>query len=122
MKPTIRQRFVQLWISQFCLLAVAILITWFTGYPVLAKSILIGGIIYWIPNAYFAFYAFRYRGAQATAYVLRSMYRGEFGKFVLTGVGFAIVFTSVEPLNPGGLFTAFIGMTVWQWLFTSRWQ
>lgn len=109
-----------LWGWQLGLLLLASALLWWLN-PVLAYSVLIGGLIYWVPNAYFTLYAFRFRGAQAAANVLRSMYRGEFGKFLLTGVGFALAFVLVKPLDSIGLFAAFIGMTLSQWLLVSRW-
>jgi ATP synthase protein I len=81
---------------------------------VIAYSVLIGGLIYIIPNMYFAFYAFRYRGAQAAQYVLMSFYRGEIGKFLLSSVGFAITFTLVQPLNLISVFSAYIALTIFQ--------
>jgi ATP synthase protein I len=84
--------------------------------PVIAYSVLIGGLIFILPNLYFAAYAFRYRGAQAAPIVLKSFYRGEAGKFLLSGVGFAIAFTLVQPLEVLVLFGAYIALTIMQWL------
>jgi len=78
-------------------------------------------MIFLLPNMYFALYAFRYRGAQASMMVLRSMYRGEFGELLLTGIGFALAFVLIKPIVPLGLFTSFIGMIFSQWLIVSRW-
>lgn len=118
-KP-IGQLIIKLWGQQlgFLLLASGLL----TGYnSLIALCVLLGGLIYWIPNAYFTLYAFRFRGAQAAAAVLRSMYRGETGKFMLTVVGFALVFTLVKPIEPISLFVSYSVMTISQWVLVSRW-
>ncbi|MFT6220753.1 MAG: ATP synthase protein I [Candidatus Endobugula sp.] len=79
-------------------------------------SVLVGGMIYIIPNMYFALYAFRFRGAHAARFVLLSFYRGEMGKFLLSGVGFAIAFTLVNPLDVLLLFSIYIALTFIQWI------
>jgi hypothetical protein len=50
----------------------------------LARAIAVGGLIALIPQMYFAFHAFRFRGARAMRQVTHSFYRGEAGKFLLT--------------------------------------
>ncbi|MDF2446827.1 MAG: synthase chain [Moraxellaceae bacterium] len=59
-------------------------------------------------NAYFALQAFRHAGAQQATDVVRSFYRGEAGKFVITVLLFAAVFAGVKPLQAGWLLTGFI--------------
>ncbi|MGH1486638.1 MAG: ATP synthase subunit I [Cellvibrionaceae bacterium] len=117
---TIGRLITVLWGRQLTFLLLVVGILWWFD-PVLAYSALIGGLIFWLPNAYFTLYAFRFRGAQAAAAVLRSMYRGEIGKFVLTIVGFSIVFSVVKPLEPISLFLTYIVMTVTHWILVSRW-
>lgn len=117
---SLQQKIVKLWLSQLILLALSTLVLWWLN-PTSALSVLLGGLVYWVPNAYFTLYAFRFRGAQAAILILRSMYRGEFGKLLLTGIGFALVFVLVKPIDPIGLFAAFVGMTLSQLFFVSRW-
>lgn len=79
-------------------------------YPVIGLSTLVGGMIFVIPNTYFTFYAFRYSGGQWAPWILRSFYRGQAGKLVLVGVGFAMAFKLVNPLHPIALFGTFVFM------------
>lgn len=72
-----------------------------------AVSLLLGGIIHLLPTIYFARQVFRFSGARAAHRVAQSFYRGELGKFLLTGLGFALVFTLVESLNPLALFVGY---------------
>lgn len=118
-KP-ISRLIITLWGKQLALLGLLVIPLWLFN-TVLAYSALIGGLIYWIPNAYFTLYAFRFRGARAAATILRSMYRGEVGKFALTVVGFAIAFSLVKPLEPVSLFLAYIAMTISHCFLVSRW-
>jgi len=119
-KISLQQKIVKLWLSQLTLLVLSTLLLWLLK-PTSALSVLLGGLIYWVPNAYFTLYAFRFRGAQAAILILRSIYRGEFGKILLTAIGFALVFVLVRPIDPVGVFASFIGMTLAQLLLVSRW-
>jgi len=76
----------------------------------LGVAAIIGGLVFLIPNIYFTYYAFRYTGADNVHWVLRSFYRGQMGKFMLVGVGFALVFRFFRTLNPLAVFTAFFIM------------
>ena len=108
----------KLWGQQlFFLLLISGLIWQFNSIS--AYSILLGGLIFWLPNTYFSVYAFRFHGASAAVQILRSMYLGEVGKFVLTLVGFALTFTTVQPLNVISLFIAYISMVLSHYLFVS---
>ena len=114
------QLIVKLWVQQLGLLFLASAIVG-SFNAIASYSALLGGLIYWLPNAYFTLYAFRFRGAQAATVVLRSIYRGETGKFVLTIIGFALVFLLVKPLSPIILFISYIAMIFSQWMLVSRW-
>lgn len=61
-----------------------------------------------VPNAYFSFKAFRYRGARAAQKIVRAFYLGEAVKILLMGAGFALSFIYVEPLSSRALFAGFI--------------
>lgn len=79
-------------------------------------SALLGGLIAWVPNMYFALRAFRYRGARVAQKIVRSFYAGAFGKYVLTMVMFGIVFIKVRPLNALALFFGFIVVMAMYWI------
>ena len=75
---------------------------------VVAYSILLGGLISIVPNGYFAFKAFRFRGARSTPLIVKSFYAGETGKLIMTGVLFALVFAGIRPLNELAVIVSFI--------------
>ena len=81
----------------------AILAGWVSAY-----SLLIGGLISLIPGTLFASRVFKYRGARAAQMIAREVYRGEAIKWFLTGLGFALSFIYVEPLNVVALFSGFV--------------
>lgn len=88
-------------------------------------SSLLGGLCCSLPNGYFVWRAFRYRGARSAKLIVSSFYRGEAGKLVLTIVGFALVFILVEPLEPLPLFGAFIAAQAVSWfapVLMAGWQ
>ena len=121
MNRPVGQLIALLWGQQLGLLCLVTGCLWWLD-AIMAYSVFLGGMIFWIPNAYFALLAFRYRGAPAVRLMLSSFYRGLYGKFLLTGVGFALAFVLVEPLSYAALFAAFGGMTLSQWWLVSRWR
>ena len=62
-----------------------------------AYSVLSGGLIAILPQAYFAALAFRWRGARSARAIARSSYAGQVGKFLLSVAGFAAVFVALRP-------------------------
>ncbi|MEW5250360.1 ATP synthase subunit I [Microbulbifer sp. 2201CG32-9] len=91
-----------------------------SGEPVTALSVVIGGALCALPNAYFGLRAFRHGGARAAHRVVSNFYRAETGKFALTLVGFAAVFALVEPLNPAALFASYGLCLAVQWGMVAR--
>ena len=95
------------------------LVAWFYSQTT-AYSLLCGGLLCVIPNAYFASYAFRYTGARAAPLIARAFFWGETGKFLLTVVGFGAVFLLVKPLDVLALFSAYGVAILVQWVVTAR--
>lgn len=85
-----------------------------------AVSAFMGGLIALIPASYFAARAFRFRGARQSQQIVREFNRGEGGKFVLTLVGFGLVFAGYPSVNPVALFGTYCLMLVVQLLVTAR--
>jgi ATP synthase protein I len=91
-----------------------------------AYSVLSGGMIAILPQAYFAALAFRWRGARSARAIARSGYAGEVGKFFLSFAGFAAVFAVVRPIDGLAVFAGYLVMLTIQifgsWLLLSRRQ
>jgi len=85
---------------------------WLWSGTVSAYSVFLGGLISVIPNAYFAYKVTRFTGARSTERMVQSAYLGEVIKLALTGAGFALVFTQVDPVHVPGLFYGFISVYV----------
>lgn len=81
-----------------------------------ATSALMGGLACSIPNAFFVWRAFRYRGASAAKDIARSFYQGEAGKFVLTALAFTLIFTLIPTVKPLPLFSVFALIQAVNWL------
>ncbi|MCB1855699.1 MAG: ATP synthase subunit I [Pseudomonadales bacterium] len=89
-----------------------------------AYSVLSGGLIAIVPQAYFATLAFRWRGARSARAIARSSYAGQVGKFLLSIAGFAAVFVALRPLDAPAVFAGYLAMLVVQitgsWLLLRR--
>lgn len=89
-----------------------------TVSKVVAHSVLLGGLLFILPNAYFTIYAFRYSAADSAERVTRAFYWGQFGKIVLTIAGFAVVLRLVQPLHMPALMAAYCLMIASQWFLS----
>ena len=85
-----------------------------------SMSLFFGGLLVVIPQAYLTVYAFRYMGASSTKMIAQSFYRGEAGKFVLTFVGFGVVFLWFKAVHLPSLFTGYTLMLFLQWWLTAK--
>jgi ATP synthase protein I len=81
---------------------------------VCAYSVLSGGLIAVVPQAWFAARAFRWRGARSARDIARSSYAGEIGKFILSVAGFAVVFATVRPIDGLAVFAGYLVMLALQ--------
>jgi ATP synthase protein I len=86
---------------------------------VIAYSMLCGGLIAIVPQAWFATIAFRRRGARSARAIARSSYAGEVGKFLLSVAGFAAVFAAVRPIDGLAVFAGYLAMLAIQ--ITGSW-
>jgi ATP synthase protein I len=109
----------KIWLKQMLLLFVIVAaVAWFNA--LYAKSMLIGGLIFLIPSIYSAVIAFRVSGNGSIELMLHNIYRGEFGKFLLTAAGFSSAFVLLKPFDVIVLFTSFCVMTVMNLVMLSR--
>ena len=103
-------------LGQFLAMLLVGAVGYFVGGSLTGLSALLGGLIAWLPNTYFALRAFRYRGARAAQKIVRSFYAGAFGKMILTMAMFAIVFIKVKPLGALALFVGFAIVQTMNWI------
>ena len=83
-------------------------------------SALLGGIVFLIPNFYFALHAFRHSDESMSATFLRNFYKGEVGKFLLSLVSFSLMFTLISPINGSVLFLSYLALTLVQWVLLMK--
>jgi ATP synthase protein I len=76
----------------------------------MARSVLLGGLIFLLPQAWFTWRAFRVRGAAAAQAVVQGFYRAEAGKFLMVTAGFALAFNLAGPLQAQWLFGSYVLM------------
>lgn len=81
---------------------------------VAAYSALIGGVLYLLPNVFFAWRVLG-RQSHTPRSVLADMYIGEIWKMVISIGCFAAVFILVQPVSPFPLFLTFILLQVLNW-------
>lgn len=94
-------------LTQLVVALAAAVVMWLWKDPVAGYSALLGGMIAFLPNLYFAYKAFRYFGARSVKAIVQSFWSGEMGKLFLTAALFALVFAGVERLNVAALFAGY---------------
>lgn len=95
-------------------LAVALLVAALSAFwsVIAAYSALLGGLICFLPSAYFMIRVFQYQGARSASRVVANFYKAEAHKFLLVVVLFGVVLKYVDPLEPVALFVGFISVQV----------
>lgn len=90
---------------------------WLQSQLLITKSTAIGALLSFITQAIFASFVFRHSGYRARLHIVSQLYRGQMIKWMLTVVGFALIFITIQPLSAPALFIGFIVMQVSQtWL------
>ncbi|NLQ17160.1 F0F1 ATP synthase assembly protein I [Marinomonas sp. M1K-6] len=79
-------------------------------------SFLLGAFCSILPNIYMAWRVFGHKGILPAKEVVKSFYRGEAGKLVLTVLLLSLVFILVKPLAAGSFFIGFSLAILSHWL------
>lgn len=103
----------QAWVL-FILIIVAWIIdvTWLQSELIIVKGLAMGALLSFITQAIFASFIFWHTGYRARQHVVSQLYRGQMIKWLLTVVGFAVIFIYIEPLSAPALFVGFIFMKI----------
>jgi ATP synthase protein I len=104
-----RPRLGRVLVAEGALLLLAATVAWCLDTAT-ARSILLGGLIFLLPQVWFSWRAFRVRGAVAAREVAQGFYRAEAGKFLLVTAGFALAFSVAGPVDALWLFGAYASM------------
>ncbi len=102
-------------ITQLVLVIVLPLLCLFIN-RVTAYSVLIGTLIFFVPNLYFVYRAFKFSGARSANMILRSFYAGESIKLLMTAILFGLTFALVKPISVMAVFAGFIAIQATSWL------
>ena len=113
------------WLTiEMAALIVMSLLWWLLVSRLAGYSAFVGGLIFVIPNAYFAHRTYRYQGARQMSLAVSNIFRAESIKLALTAVFFAAVFTLMEPVYVPALLFTFAVMVVMgtalRWLIRPR--
>lgn len=79
-----------------------------------AGSVVLGGLVCIVPNAYFAKKLFQHQGARAAKQIVKNFYKGEAMKLFLTVALFALVFKFFS-INPLLFFVAYMVVQLIFW-------
>lgn len=103
----------QLWLVLALILVSWLMdVLWVHSNQIMVKSIALGALLNWFTQLVFAFFVFRHIGYRHRRHIVGQMYRGQMLKWLLTGIGFALIFITIKPLAPLVVFIGFIVMQV----------
>lgn len=109
-------RFIRLpfarWLIAEGVMLIVLSLLWSVESRLAGYSAFLGGLIYVIPNAYFAHRMFRFQGARNARLMVGDLFRAESIKLALTAVFFAAVFILMEPVHAPALLFTFAVMVV----------
>ena len=100
------------WLAIEMLVLIIVSLVWMLESGLAGYSAFIGGLIFVIPNMYFAHQVYRYQGARYARLMVGNLFRAESTKVALTAVFFAAVFTLMEPVHAPALLFTFAVMVV----------
>lgn len=92
---------------------------WQHKHFIITKNLLIGAILAWIGQLVFAKIALSITGIQHKKIVHR-MYQASIAKWLITFIGFIIIFISLKPLSPLWLFLGYIILQISHAIITYR--
>ncbi|SFR65178.1 ATP synthase protein I [Marinobacter daqiaonensis] len=102
---------VRWFVIEFAAVAVMALL-WATQGVLAGYSALVGGLIYLVPNTWFAYQVYKVEGARNMSRMVGNLFRAESIKLALTAVFFAAVFNLMEPIHVPALLFTFAVMVV----------
>lgn len=116
MKKQLSQRgIVRLWAVQVSLVLFLALVFTVVMNENAGVSALLAGMVYLVPNAYFASKLFQYQGARSAKAIVSSFYKGEALKIILSAVLFAVVFIWFK-ITPLAFFISYLMVLMTHWL------
>lgn len=80
-----------------------------------AQNTVAGASLAWLAQAVFAWFSFRYVGFQARKTIVQYFYRGQLLKWLVSMVGFTLLFIGLKPLMPAYVFIGYILMVFCHW-------
>lgn len=110
-KAVYRFIFLQLLLVLFVSLGIFYVLGCLSGY-----SFLLGALTSIVPSVYMAWRVFGRKKVMPAREAVKSFYRGEAGKLVLTALLLSLVFIFVEPLAAGSFFAGFVLAILSHWL------
>ncbi|MCK7543542.1 ATP synthase subunit I [Marinobacter bryozoorum] len=91
---------------------VVMALLWATQGRLAGYSALVGGLIFLVPNTWFAYQVYKVEGARNMSRMVGNLFRAESVKIALTAVFFAAVFNLMEPIHVPALLFTFAVMVV----------
>lgn len=102
----------QLWVVLLLILASGAVGAVFGQAHLTAKSVAAGAMLAFVAQSAFTLIAYRLTGAKARQAIMLNMYLGQMIKWVITLLGFALIFKMALPIHTMLVFLGYVAMLV----------
>lgn len=85
---------------------------WLHSNLLVVKGTAIGALLSFTTQVVFAGFVFWHTGYRARLRIVSQLYRGQMAKWLLTVLGFALIFITIKPLSAPALFIGFMVMQI----------
>ena len=97
----------QLWVVFACVLAGWLFDVLVAGSTLIAKGVLCGALLSYIAQSVFTWLAYRTTGVKYRQTIMLNVYLGQIIKWLITLLGFALIFMAVRPINALAVFAGY---------------
>lgn len=103
----------QTWVLFILIVAAwVVAVVWLKSELIIVQGVAMGALLSFTTQAIFASFIFWHTGYRARRHVVSQLYRGQMVKWLVTVVGFALIFIYIKPLSAPALFFGFIFMKI----------
>lgn len=97
----------QLWVVFACVVVGWLLDVFLGGATLIAKGVLCGAVLSYLAQSVFTWLAYRTTGVKHRQTIMLNVYLGQIIKWLITLLGFALIFLAIKPINALAVFAGY---------------
>lgn len=97
----------QLWAVFACVVVGWLLDVFLDGATLIVKGVLCGAVLSYLAQSVFTWLAYRTTGVKHRQTIMLNVYLGQITKWLITLLGFALIFLAIKPINALAVFAGY---------------